>query len=46
MRYLLGIIGLTLIGVGTSALIFGWNKALIIGIILLGAGFSYDALRK
>jgi len=46
MRYLIGIIGLTLIGIGVSALIFGWDKAMIVGIILLGIGFFIDSLRK
>lgn len=46
MRTIIGLIGITMIGIGTATLLVNWKVGLCAGIILLGMGLIFDAVRK
>jgi hypothetical protein len=46
MKMVVGITGITLMGIGIGTAIFGLVNGLCLGITLLGFGLAIDAVRK
>jgi len=46
MKTIVGMVGITLIGIGAGIIVFGTKTGLCIGIALLGLGLVIDAIRK
>ena len=46
MKTIVGMIGITLIGIGVGIIAFGTKTGLCMGIAILGLGLVIDAIRK